>query len=123
MCSGAWSHHNTLACCFVKDEIASGRRMSEFLYAILGGFNSCHCAAPKYTAGFDPENVEIRNHSRPRPDLGHLFFSRYTLCNLSRLTHSSGANFLRAALSAPHSSPHSERDPISASHTATGVTG
>ena len=72
LCSGVRLHHNALAGCLVKDEIATGRRISELLYAFLGRFNGCHSAAPKYAAGFDPENVEIRNHSRPPPDLGYL---------------------------------------------------
>jgi hypothetical protein len=46
----------------VENEIAAGRRISEFLYTILGGFNGCHSAAPQHAAGLDPENVKIRNH-------------------------------------------------------------
>jgi hypothetical protein len=35
------------------------------LYSVLSGSNGRHCAAPKYSTGFDPENVEIRNSHLP----------------------------------------------------------
>jgi hypothetical protein len=47
----------------VKDQVATGRRISEFLYAIRGGFDGRRCTTPQHATGFDPENI-VRNHDR-----------------------------------------------------------
>jgi hypothetical protein len=54
-----WSqcHHNAPTRSLVEDYVAAGRRMGELFYAILGAFNGFRCSAPKYTAGFESENV------------------------------------------------------------------
>lgn len=57
LCSDVRHDGNALARALVEYEVAAGRRRREFLDASFGGFNVRYSFAPKYTTGFNSEDV------------------------------------------------------------------